>query len=373
MTGIEPKTQPAATAERGEFPPLRLGSLVLDPPVVLAPMAGVTNAPFRVLARSFGRALFVGEMISVRAFLKNHPKTLRLASFLPGERPRSIQCQAVSPPELEEAVRRLRGEGIEHLDLNLGCPVRKITASGGGAALPWKTGLLARLLRAFRRGAGSVPATVKMRLGIDDAHLTYLEAGRIAEAEGMDGVTLHARTAAQLYGGRARWEAIAELRSSLGIPVLGNGDVFEAEDALTMMRNTGAAGVVIGRGCLGRPWIFRELEALFAGRRPPPPPTAGEIREIALRHGALLVSFFGPKIGILHLRKHAAWYCKAFPGGAKLRDALVRANSLEEIGTLLARLSADLPYPPQAVRARRCKGSGTQRVSLPEGWLESRD
>jgi nifR3 family TIM-barrel protein len=336
-------------------------------------MAGVTNAPYRVLCRSFGQALFVSEMISARGVLENNKKTLLLASFLPEEKPKSLQLFCKEPQVLEKATQILADQGLEHLDLNLGCPVRKLTSSGGGSALPFKKGRLQRLLAAFRRGAPKLPLTIKCRLGIDEEHLTWRETGRIAQEEGMDAIALHGRTAAQLYDGEADWEPIATLSSILQIPVLGNGDLFEASDALFRMRQTGCAGVVIGRGCLGRPWLFRELEDLFLGHTPPPPPTFGEIKAILRRHGELLVQFFGADMGARHLRKFAAWYTKGFPGTHIIRDQLVRIRSLEECLALMEGIPEDSPFPPKAIRAKRCKKGGRQKVALPPGWLDSRE
>ncbi|MEZ5989561.1 MAG: tRNA dihydrouridine synthase DusB [Planctomycetota bacterium] len=297
-------------ARPGEFAELRLGDRIrLRTPVVLAPMAGITNGPFRVLCRRFGEAVYVSEMITARGLVEGNRRTRELCRFLPEEAPRSLQLYGSEPRWLEEAARILVGEGlVDHLDLNLGCPVRKVTAAGGGAAIPYRPRLLARLCGALRRGTdGAIPWTVKMRLGIDDEHLTYLTAGRVAEQEGAAAVGLHARTAAQLYDGRARWEHIGELQRSVSVPVLGNGDVLEAQDALRLMRETGCGGVIVGRGCLGRPWLFRELEAVFAGREPPDPPRFGEVRDLCLEHARLLCAFFGPELGIRQMRKHATW------------------------------------------------------------------
>ncbi len=369
---LDPLSDPdRSPAKAGEFPPLRIGTLVLEVPVVLAPMAGVTNPPYRALCRSFGAGLYVSEMISARGVLENNQKTLHLASFFPEERPKSLQLFAKDPQVLEKAARVLEGQGIEHLDLNLGCPVRKLTASGGGSALPYKQGRLRRLLAAFRRGAPNIPLTIKCRLGIDEEHMTWKETGHIAQEEGMDAIAVHGRTAAQLYDGEADWEPIAELSATLKIPVLGNGDLFEASDALFRMRQTGCAGVVIGRGCLGRPWLFRELEELFRGQPSSPPPNFGEIKLILRRHGELLLRFFGPELGARHLRKFASWYTKGFPGTSRIRDRLVRIRSLDECLALMDEIPDDSPFPQKAVRAKRCKKGGRQKVALPPGWLDS--
>jgi nifR3 family TIM-barrel protein len=359
-------------ARPGEFAPLRIGPLALDVPVVLAPMAGITNPPFRTLCRGFGAGLYVSEMITARALVERNAKTLRLAGFDPSEKPRSLQLYAVDEHYTREAVRWLVGEGsVDHIDLNFGCPVRKVTRRGGGAAIPVKPNLLRAIVRAAVGAAGAVPVTIKFRIGIDDRLETFRDAGRIAEGEGCAAVAMHARTAAQLYAGEARWEAIAELASLVrSIPVLGNGDIWEAWDALRMMRETGCAGVVVGRGCLGRPWLFRDLTDVFAGREPADPPAFGEVARIMLDHAERLARWMGERFGVHDFRKHATWYTKGFPDSTRLRDALIRIESLAELRAILERVPPDLPFPAHAVRLPRGKRGGTQRVALPDGYLD---
>ena len=231
-------------------------------------MAGVTNVAFRRLCRSYGAGLYVSEMITARALVEGNAKTLAMAAFDPDEPVRSVQLCGVDPTVMGAAVRRLVDEiGVDHIDLNFGCPAGKVTRQGGGAALPVHRALFRAIVSAAVGAAGSVPVTVKLRIGVDDDHITFLEAGRIAEGEGVAAVTLHARTAEQLYSGTADWRAIAELKAAVtSIPVLGNGDLWEASDALAMVAATGCDGVVVGRGCLGRPWLFRDLADAFAGR-----------------------------------------------------------------------------------------------------------
>jgi nifR3 family TIM-barrel protein len=358
-------------AEAGEFAPLYVGPHRVWPPVVLAPMAGVTNAAFRTLCRRFGAGLYVSEMITARGLVEGHSKTLRLAGFAPDEKPRSLQLYGVDPRSLGEAVAWLVGEGrVDHIDLNFGCPVRKVTRRGGGAAIPWKRRLLRDLVQAAVDHAGAVPVTVKLRIGIDDAHLTFLDAGRIAEGEGAAAVALHARTAAQLYDGEARWEAIAELKRAVrAIPVLGNGDIWEAHDALRMMRATGCDGVVVGRGCLGRPWLFRDLADVYAGREPWDPPALGEVVEVMLEHAELLARWLGEPVGLRAFRKHASWYTKGFRRSSLLRPRLMRVETLAELRAILQAAPADEPFPPAAIRVPRGKSGGRQRVALPEDWL----
>ncbi len=365
-------------ARPGEFAPLRIGPLVVDPPVVLAPMAGITNAPFRTLCRRYSqdRCLYVSEMITARAFVEGHARTLQLASFGPDETTRkSIQLYGTNPDTLAQATRILVEEwGVHHIDMNFGCPVRKVTAAGGGAAIPVRPKLLQRIVRSVVASAGSVPVTIKFRKGIDDGLLTYLDAGRIGEGEGARAVALHARTAAQLYSGEADWHAIATLKQHVRtIPVLGNGDVFEAWDALRMLRQTGCDGVVVGRGCLGRPWLFGELCAALTGAEPPPPPDLGGVVDAMREHGRLLATFFGEKNGMQQVRKFTGWYLKGFPSTKRLLPALHMVKTVAEFEALLAELPRDVPFPEIGLRARRCKDGSTQTVSLPEGFLTARD
>jgi len=364
-----------AGAAPGEFAPLHLGRFEVFPPVVLAPMAGVTNPPFRRLCRGFGAGLYVSEMITARALVEGNRKTLLLASFAPDEEVRSLQLYGVDPHYVGEAVKALVGEDrIDHLDLNFGCPVRKVTSKGGGAAIPLKPRLLRNIVRAAVGSAGTVPVTLKFRLGIDAEHLTFMETGRVAEGEGCAGVALHARTAAQLYDGEAVWERIAELKHAVrSIPVLGNGDIWEAEDALRMMRLTGCDGVVVGRGCLGRPWLFRDLADVFAGREPQNPPDFGGVVDVMLEHARLLVDWLGETTAMRGFRKHSAWYTKAFPGGASLRERLMRVGTLKGLDEVLAGIDRGVPFPPEAMRVRRGKTGGTQKVALPHGYLDHLD
>jgi nifR3 family TIM-barrel protein len=390
-------------AAPGEFAPLAVGPLPVWPPVVLAPMAGVTNPPFRTLCRRFfldepslGHAsnplaggqsglgdagnlasaskagLFVSEMITARALVEGNRKTLLLASFGPEETTRSLQLYGVDPHYVGEAVRALMGEGrVDHLDMNFGCPVRKVTRKGGGAAIPLKPRLLQAIVRAAVQAAGAVPVTLKFRLGIDAEHLTYLESGRIGQEEGCAAVGLHARTAAQLYDGSADWDAIARLKQRVTrIPVLGNGDVWEAEDALRMMRATGCDGVIVGRGCLGRPWLFRDLADVFEGRAPANPPRFGQVVDVMLEHARLLAAWLGEAGAMPSFRKHATWYTKGFAGGAALRERLMRVRGLGELEDVLRDADRTLPFPPDAMRVPRGKTGGTQKVALPEGYLD---
>jgi nifR3 family TIM-barrel protein len=371
-----PRNRDVPAASPGEFAPLRVGPFSVWPPVVLAPMAGVTNPPFRALCRRYGAGLYVSEMITARALVEGNRKTLLLASFGAEEATRSLQLYGVDPRYVGEAVRVLVGEGrVDHLDMNFGCPVRKVTSKGGGAAIPLKPRLLRNIVRAAVKAAGAVPVTLKFRIGIDERYPTYLEAGRIGQEEGCAAVALHARTAAQLYDGEARWEAIAALKTAVTrIPVLGNGDVWEAEDALRMMRTTACDGVVVGRGCLGRPWLFRDLAAVFDAREPENPPPLGGVVDVMLEHARLLAAWLGDEaVAMKAFRKHSAWYTKCFPGSAPLRQRLMQVLRLEELRGVLGLVDRSLPYPPEAMRVRRGKTGGTQKVALPEGYLDHLD
>ena len=361
-----------APAGPDEFKVPKLGAIEVWPPVVLAPMAGITNIPFRTLCRRFGAGLYVSEMITARALLERNPKTLHLAGFDPEEKPRSLQLYAVDPEVVGEVVRWLVGEDqVDHIDLNFGCPVRKVTRRGGGAAVPVKPRLLAAIAKEAVRSAGSVPITLKFRIGIDDNLQTHLEAGRVAEGEGCAAVALHARTAAQMYDGEARWEAIAELVDVVkSIPVFGNGDIWEAFDALRMMRSTGCDGVVVGRGCLGRPWLFRDLSDVFAGRNPENPPSFGEVVRIMLEHAALLCEWSGERRGMRDFRKHSTWYTKGFPDSARMRKELIQIETLVQLTEILSAGDASEPFPAGAMRLPRGKRGGRRRVVLPDGYLD---
>jgi nifR3 family TIM-barrel protein len=362
---------------------LRIGPIALRSPVVLAPMAGVTNVAFRTLCRELEVAragtvsgLYVCEMVTARALVERHPATLHMISFAPDEEPRSLQLYSVDPYTTYAAARMIADEGLaDHIDMNFGCPVPKVTRRGGGAALPFKRRLFGQIVAAAVQATESagIPVTVKFRIGIDDAHHTHLDAGRIAEQEGAAAVALHARTAAQRYSGTADWDQIAALKQHVSsIPVLGNGDIFDADDAVAMMAATGCDGVVIGRGCLGRPWLFAELSALLTGTSVPPAPTLGEVAQIVRRHGQLLAAHFGEDKGMRDMRKHIAWYLHGFPAGADLRRALALVKTLDELDALLSRLDPDVPFPPEAAGPRGRQGSAAS-VALPAGWLTDPD
>jgi nifR3 family TIM-barrel protein len=354
---------------------LKIGPIEVDPPVVLAPMAGVTNIAFRRLCREYGAGLYVSEMVTARAVLEGNARTMRMASFADDEPVRSVQLYGVAPKVMASAVKRMVDEvGVDHLDLNFGCPAAKVTKKGGGAALPVHRVLFREVVRAAVQAAGPVPVTVKLRVGVDDANVTFLDAGRIAEDEGAAAVSLHARTAEQLYSGAARWHAIAELKETVtSIPVLGNGDIWEAADAIRMQAETGCDGVVIGRGCLGRPWLFRDLVEAFAGRPVPRPPTLGEVKAMMVRHAELLADLLGEDLGCRDFRKHAGWYVTGFPIGGERRRRLASISSIDDLRRELADLDDAMPFPEDARRTPRGHTNGPRPVALPQGWLETPD
>jgi nifR3 family TIM-barrel protein len=349
-----------------------VGPIAVDPPVVLAPMAGVTNAPFRTLCRRFGAGLYVSEMVTARALVEGNAKTMLMASFAEGETPRSIQLYGVDPDTVGEAVRRLVDAGrVDHVDLNFGCPAPKVTKLGGGAALPVRRRLAAAILRAAVRAAGDVPVTVKFRMGTDDDHLTFVETGRIAEAEGCAAVALHARTAEQLYSGEARWAAVGELKAAVStIPVFGNGDIWEAADAIELVERTGCDGVVVGRGCLGRPWLFRDLAAAFAGDDVPPPPLLGEVCDVMVEHLDLLAAWFDPAKAAREFRKHAGWYLTGYPVGPATRREVAQLRDRAHLVEVLGGLDRSLPMAENGRRARRGHTNGPRPVALPDRWYE---
>jgi nifR3 family TIM-barrel protein len=356
--------------------PLTIGPLALDVPVVLAPMAGITNTAFRRLCREYGAGLYVSEMITSRALVERTPESLRLITHHESETTRSIQLYGVDPKTVAEAVTMLVAEDrADHIDLNFGCPVPKVTRKGGGAALPWKLDLFRDIVESAVQAAGPLPLTIKMRKGIDADHLTYLEAGRIAEGAGVASIALHARTASEFYSGHADWSAIEKLKSTItSVPVLGNGDIWSAEDALRMVDETGCDGVVVGRGCLGRPWLFGDLAAAFRGETLKAQPTLGEVAAAYRRHAELLIEFFEDEgRACRDIRKHVAWYFKGYSVGGELRAALATSSSLDEIDELLSTLDPSQPYPGADAEGQRGRAGSPKQPTLPYGWLDSRE
>ena len=373
LTQIKPLRLPIAN---GQF---ANNEVVLDTPVVLAPMAGITNSAFRTLCREQGAGLFVSEMVTARALIERHPETMRLIAPGKGETPRSVQLYAVDPVVVGKAITMLMEENLaDHIDLNFGCPVPKVTRRGGGAALPFKRKLFSAIVESSVKAAApfGVPVTVKMRVGINSDHHTYLEAGKSAADAGVAWVALHARTAEQMYEGQADWSAIARLVEHMaptGVPVLGNGDIWSGADGVRMVNETGCAGVVVGRGCLGRPWLFADLVSAFKGEASPAQPTLFEVRQVMMRHGQLLVEFFESEGRAMRdFRKHMAWYLKGFSVPRALRANFGMVSSLGELEHLLDQLE-DQQYPVDIADAPRGRRSHGRSVHLPDGWLDDPD
>ncbi|MBT1002614.1 tRNA dihydrouridine synthase DusB [Paenarthrobacter sp. DKR-5] len=359
------------------LPPLKLGNITVDTPVVLAPMAGITNNAFRRLCREYGGGLYVSEMVTSRALVERTPESLRIIKHDDDEKVRSVQLYGVEPVTVGAAVRMLVEEDrADHIDLNFGCPVPKVTRRGGGAALPWKLDLFTSIVQTAVREAskGGLPLTIKMRKGIDEDHLTYREAGRIARDSGVAAVALHGRTASQFYSGQADWNAIADLREALpDIPVLGNGDIWSAEDAVRMVQQTGVDGVVVGRGCQGRPWLFADLMAAFEGSDRRIRPGLKEVADAVYRHAELMIDTFGEEPKALRdIRKHMAWYFKGYVVGGDLRARLATVSTLVELRGLLDELDPAAPYPGAGAEGPRGRAGSPKRTALPDGWLKER-
>src|SRR5690625_3829404 len=362
---------------------LTIGPHTIDTPVVLAPMAGITNMAFRLLCREFGAlhshddgGLYVSEMVTTRALVEDHRESWRLVTMGESESPRSVQLYGVDPGTVRRAVETLRERGqAGHIAPDFGCPVPQGPPRGGGRAAPWQPELSTQIVRGAVEAAGDVPVTVKTRIGIDDDHLTYRDAGLIAQEVGAAAIALHGRTVVQHYSGTARWEAITDLKELVtDIPVLGNGDIWSAEDAIDMMEQTGCDGVVVGRGCQGRPWLFADLAAAFAGRPDRIHPTLGEVATTLRRHAELLVEFFEDEGRALRdLRKHVAWYFKGYPVGGQMRHRLATMESLADLDAKLAELDWGSPYPGAAVEGPRGRAGSPKRAVVPEGWMDSRD
>ena len=360
------------------FRAVQIGSFTPAAPVVLAPMAGVTNAPFRTMCRQFAPGLiYVNEMVMATAVVHGNIKTERMMTFTADEQPRSLQVYGSDPVMLGEAIRKVCAEGrVDHIDINFGCPAAKVTRKGGGAAVPAKPNLLRAILRSAVAAARpyDVPVTIKFRKGLFDSLLTHVTTGRIAAEEGVAAIALHARTAEQHYAGLADWNAIGELKAAVPeIPVLGNGDIWEADDAVRMMRETGCDGVVVGRGCLGRPWLFRDLVEALNGRPVPAPPTLGEVCDVMARHARLLVPHMTEPIAMRDFRKHTSWYFTGYPVGGDVRRQFSSVSTYIELEDLIATLDPTMTIVEGGQRIRRGHTNGPIRVVLPAGYLDHLD
>ena len=324
--------------------PISLGPrITIWPPVVLAPMAGVTNYPYRKICKEYGAGLCVSEMVSSRGILARHDRTWRLAQFGADESPRSIQIFGCDAAAMGESARVLRDEvGADHIDINFGCPVPKLTRKGMGAAAALDLANFKAVIRAVVSAADPVPVTIKVRLGMDESRLTFRDAGDIAEGEGCAYIALHGRTARQLYSGKARWEYIRELKERVRIPVLGNGDIFEAPDAFRMLEETGCDGVVIGRGCLGNPWLFQGLKRLFEGTGEPERPAIEELVRVIREHFGLLLAHYAQSVRSagLMMRKFGTWYARGLKEATLLRRAFQTIDTEADLERILERILA---------------------------------
>jgi nifR3 family TIM-barrel protein len=341
-------------------------------------MAGVTNAPFRSLCRQFAPGLvYVNEMVMATAVVHGNSKTERMMTFAADEQPRSLQIYGSDPVILSEAIRMLCDrDRVDHIDINFGCPAAKVTRKGGGAAVPAKPNLLRAILRNAVAAASpyDVPITIKFRKGLFDSLLTYIQTGRIAVDEGIAAIALHARTAEQHYAGVADWNAIGELKAAVPeIPVLGNGDIWEAGDAVAMMRATGCDGVVVGRGCLGRPWLFRDLVEALSDRPVAPSPPLGEACVVMARHAHLLAEHLGENLAMRDFRKHTSWYLTGYPVGGEIRRRFANISTLGEMEDLISVLDPDIALVDGGERIRRGHTNGPIRVALPDGYLDHLD
>ena len=305
-----------------------IGSLTLKNRVFLAPMAGITNLPMRLMARDTGASLTFTEMVSVNGLTREGRKSFDLLKSVPADRPLGMQLFGDDAPMLAEAARLVEEYG-ELIDINMGCPVRKVVGTGAGSALLREPAKVAGIIRAVR-SATRLPFTVKIRTGWVCGDDTFLEIGRIAQEEGCDAVTLHPRSRSQMFEGKANWSRIAELKSALKIPVIGSGDLFSAADVVAMLEQTGCDAVMVARGAMGDPWIFRDALALLAGEAPVPP-TAAERLAAARKHLSLFTEWEGDRVALMEMRKHLSWYSKGLPGAAQFRAAVNRIEDAPQL------------------------------------------
>ena len=358
--------------------PLVLRGREFSIPVVLAPMAGVTNIPFRALCRQFGPGLvYVSEMVMATALVHGNEKTQKMVAFGEDEDFRSLQIYGSDPEFVSRAVRQLCEQDIaDHIDMNFGCPAHKVTRKGGGAAVPVKRNLTRAIMRAAVKAAEpyGVPITCKFRIGISDDLVTFLDTGKAAEDEGIAMIALHARTAEQHYAGHAQWDRIAELKQAVtSIPVLGNGDIWQASDAVAMMEHTNCDGVVVGRGCLGKPWLFRDLVDVFSGREVAPTPTLGFVLDVMVQHAEGLMKIMGDDFGIRNFRKHCGWYLTGYPVGSDVRRAFSTVQSFEQLLHISSQLDRSMKIVDGGERLARGHTNGPIKVVLPDGYLDNRD
>lgn len=313
---------------------LKIGTVELENPYILAPMAGVTDLPFRLLCKEQGAGLLCMEMVSAKAIQYNNKNTKALLEIHPEELPVSLQLFGSDPDVISEIAKRIEELPFSILDINMGCPVPKIVKNGEGSALMKNPKLVYEIVRKTAR-AIQKPVTVKIRKGFDDTCINAVEIAKIIEDAGGKAVAVHGRTREQYYSGKADWDIIRQVKAAVSIPVIGNGDVTTGEQAIRMREETGCDGVMIGRGAQGNPWIFRELLEYEKTGKLPERPSPEVIRETMLRHARLQMEYKGDFIGIREMRKHVAWYTKGMKGSSKLRDEINRTESYEELEALL--------------------------------------
>ena len=315
---------------------LQIGNVTLDNPIILAPMAGVSDLPFRLLCREMGAALVCMEMVSAKAIYYNNKNTDSLMEIHPDEVPASLQLFGSDPQILAEMAKRIEERPFSILDLNMGCPVPKVVNNGEGSALMKDPKLVEQILTALVRAIDK-PVTVKIRKGFDDDHVNAVEIAKIAEACGVAAVAVHGRTRAQYYSGQADWDIIRDVKNAVSIPVIGNGDIFKGEDAVKMRDYTGCDGIMVARGAKGNPWIFREVKAALSGQPIPERPTEEEVIYMLLRHAQLSVQYKGEKMGIREMRKHTAWYTTGMHGSSTLRNKVNQVETFDALQELLMR------------------------------------
>lgn len=317
-----------------QIKPLKIGSVTLPNNLILAPMAGVTDLPFRLLCREQGAGLLCMEMVSAKAILYKNRNTASLLSIHPGEHPVSLQLFGSDPDIISEIAHQIEERPFDILDLNMGCPVPKIVNNGEGSAL-MKNPLLAGRIIEKTVKAIKKPVTVKIRKGFDDEHVNAVELAKIAEDAGAAAVAVHGRTREQFYAGKADWEIIRQVKEAVSIPVIGNGDLLTAEDVTAMGQQTGCDGFMIARGAQGNPWIFKQILQYYKTGEQLPRPSVLEVKQMILRHARMMLEFKGDYIGIREIRKHAAWYTAGYSGSSRLRVAINAVESYEELEEVL--------------------------------------
>ena len=313
---------------------LKIGTVELENPYILAPMAGVTDLPFRLLCKEQGAGLLCMEMVSAKAIQYNNKNTKALLEIHPEELPVSLQLFGSDPDVISEIAKRIEELPFSILDINMGCPVPKIVKNGEGSALMKNPKLVYEIVRKTAR-AIQKPVTVKIRKGFDDTCINAVEIAKIIEDAGGKAVAVHGRTREQYYSGKADWDIIRQVKEAVSIPVIGNGDVVSGESAIAIQKETGCDGVMIGRGAQGNPWIFSELLEYEQTGKMPQRPSVEAIRKMMLRHAQLQMQYKGEYLGIHEMRKHVSWYTSGLPNSAKLRDEINRVDNYEELEKLL--------------------------------------